>query len=294
LHYQALPQFYSGDSFNESLRFFGLEKMSNESTKKDLIFASYNRKDLEVVQTISSRLRNQGIDLWLDTQNLLAGSEWLTELEAVILGSRAAVIFKGPHGFGNFQREEISALFKLHADQKLLLIPALLPGASGKDAGVFLGNIHHVDFRLRNPDPFGELHSALVLNAPAKIALIESSAQQPERAHPLVQWIVNDMTNLKDMDIYGRRYIEAKRWPEALYIYHRLARLAIGQSNRLYADSYLQIGRIHFLAGQRDQAEKKWEIGFRIYRDYFPADLPKVDELINAMRNKAAAYSPAG
>ena len=133
--------------------------MPNESTKKGLIFSSYNRKDLEVVQMISSRLRHQGIDLWLDTQNLLAGSEWLTELEVVILKSRAAVIFKGPHGFGNFQREEISALFKLHADQKLLLIPALLPGASGKDAGLFLGNIHHVDFRLRNPDPFGELLS---------------------------------------------------------------------------------------------------------------------------------------
>lgn len=269
--------------------------MPNESTKKGLIFSSYNRKDLEVVQMISSRLRHQGIDLWLDTQNLLAGSEWLTELEVVILKSRAAVIFKGPHGFGNFQREEISALFKLHADQKLLLIPALLPGASGKDAGLFLGNIHHVDFRLRNPDPFGELLSGLAQNAPAKIALMQSSVQQPEVAHPLVQWIVNDMTNLKDMDTYGRRYIEAKRWAEALYIYYRLARLAIGQSNRLYADSYLQIGRIHFLAGQRDQAEKKWEIGLRVYRDYFPADLTKVEKLISAMRNRAAAeYSPAG
>ena len=174
--------------------------MPNESTKKGLIFSSYNRKDLEVVQMISSRLRHQGIDLWLDTQNLLAGSEWLTELEVVILKSRAAVIFKGPHGFGNFQREEISALFKLHADQKLLLIPALLPGASGKDAGLFLGNIHHVDFRLRNPDPFGELLSGLAQNAPAKIALMQSSVQQPEVAHPLVQWIVNDMTNLKDME----------------------------------------------------------------------------------------------
>lgn len=267
--------------------------MQNENQNKDLIFTSYNRKDLEVVQMISGRLRNQGIDLWLDTQKLLAGSEWLAELEAVILRSRAAVIFKGPHGFGNFQREEISALFKLHADQKLLLIPALLPGASGKDAGVFLGNIHHVDFRLRNPDPFGEILSALVLNAPAKMALIESSAQQPDWAHPLVQWIVNDMTNLKDMDTYGRSYIEAKRWPEALYIYHRLARLAIGQSNRLYADSYLQIGRIHFLAGQRDQAEKKWEIGLRIYRDYFPTGLSQVEKLISAMRNRSPAYSPA-
>lgn len=264
--------------------------MPNDSTKKDLIFSSYNRKDLEVVQMISSRLRHQGIDLWLDTQNLLAGSEWLTELEAVILRSRAAVIFKGPHGFGNFQKEEISALFKLHADQKLLLIPALLPGASGKDAGLFLGNIQHVDFRLRNPDPFRELLSGLEQNAPAEITLMQSSVQQPEAAHPLVQWIVNDMTNLKDMDTYGRSYIEAKRWPEALYIYYRLAGLAIGQSNRLYADSYLQIGRIYFLAGQRDQAEKKWEIGLRVYRDYFPADFPQVQKRINAMGNRAVAY----
>jgi tetratricopeptide (TPR) repeat protein len=268
--------------------------MPKETAQKDLIFTSYNRKDLEIVQTISGQLRSHGRDLWLDTQNLLAGSEWLAELEAVVLRSRAAVIFKGPYGFGNFQREEVSALFKLHADQNLLLIPALLPGASGKDAGLFLANIHHVDFRLRNPDPIGELLSGLAQDVPSKTVPLQSLVQQPDAAHPLVQWIVNDMTNFKDIDSYGRRYIKAKRWPEALYIYHRLARLSIRQSNRLYADSYLQLGRIYFLAGQRDQAEKKWEIGLRVYRDYFRADLSQVERQVSAMRNKAAAYSPAG
>src|SRR5437764_8510149 len=113
--------------------------MADDKQKKELIFGSYNRKDFEAVQAIRLRLQHHGIDLWLDTQKLVSGTEWMTELEGAILRSRAAVIFKGPHGFGNFQREEVSVLFKLHADQKLLVIPALLPGASGKDAGLFLG-----------------------------------------------------------------------------------------------------------------------------------------------------------
>jgi tetratricopeptide (TPR) repeat protein len=136
------------------------------------------------VQAIQRRLQGYGMDLWLDTQKLVVGAEWLTELEAGILRSRAAVIFKGPY---------------------------------------------------------------------------------------------NDMDNLKEMDRYGRGYIEARHWPEALYIYHRLAKVAISQSKRGYADSYLQIGRIHFLAGERDKAEKRWEVSLRIYRDYFPEELARCE-----------------
>lgn len=107
--------------------------MANENGEKSLIVGSYNRKDIAIVQAIQRRLPGYGMDLWLDTQKLVVGAEWLTELEAVILRSRAAVIFKGPYGFGNFQREEVSALFRLHADQELVVIPALLPGASGQE-----------------------------------------------------------------------------------------------------------------------------------------------------------------
>lgn len=268
--------------------------MADENQAQSLIFGSYNRQELEIVQTIKLKLQSRGLDLWLDTQRLLAGREWMAELEAVILRSRAAVIFKGPHGFGNFQREEVSVLFRLHADQKLVVIPALLPGASGKDAGLFLGSIHHVDFRLKNPNPLDELVAGLAQNMPAHKTSAQPPGLVPSAAHSLVQWIVNEMINLQEIDSYGRRYIEAKRWPEALYIYHRLASLAISRSNRVYAESYMQIGRIYFLAGERDKAEKKWEISLRIYQDYFQAELPRLRDQLNAIRARAAANSPAG
>jgi tetratricopeptide (TPR) repeat protein len=267
--------------------------MAHANQEKSLIFGSYNRRDLEIVQRIKSRLHSRGIDLWLDTEELLAGMEWIDQLESVIHSSRAAVIFKGPYGFGNFQRQEVSVLFNLHADHSLVVIPALLPGASGKNAGMFLGNIQHVDFRLRSPDPLRALELGLMENVPSKAKAAQAHSLESGAAHPLVRWIVDDMDNLTDIDNYGRQYIKAKRWPEALCIYRRLANLAIGRSNRAYADSYLQIGRIYFLAGERDLAEKKWEISLRIYRDYFPNELCQLQEQLNALKRiREAAHVP--
>jgi tetratricopeptide (TPR) repeat protein len=268
--------------------------MEDENKEKDLIFGSYNRKDIRVVQTIQGRLGDQGISLWLDTRELRPGVEWLTAIEAAIRRSRAAVIFKGPEGFGNFQRQEVSALFKLHADKELVVIPALLPGASGKDAGLFLGNIQHVDFRRRNPDPMNELISAVRGYGPPKIYSLQPSSCDPDVAHPLVKWIVNEMDNLKDIDRYGRQYVQAKRWPEALYIYHRLAKLAIGRSNRAYADTFLQIGGVYFLAGQPAIAEKKWEITLRIYQDSFREELGRVRKQLGSIKSQSPTHSPPG
>jgi tetratricopeptide (TPR) repeat protein len=267
--------------------------MPDENTRKHLVFVSYNRKDLKVVQVIGKRLQSCGLDLWLDTQALHPGMEWMTELEDAISRSQAAVIFKGPHGIGSFQREEVSVLFKLHADRQLLLIPVLLPGASGKNAGLLLGNIQHVDFRLRAPDPLSHLLSSLTRYVPTKTQVLQPS-NALHTAHPLVQWIVDEMDNLKGIERYGRLYIEARRWPEALYIYYRLANLAISRSNRAYADSYLQIGWIYFLAGERDKAEKKWEISLRIYNDYFQTEVPLLRRKLSEIRAKPVGQSPAG
>jgi tetratricopeptide (TPR) repeat protein len=102
------------------------------------------------------------------------------------------------------------------------------------------------------------------------------------------------MDNFGDIDRYGRLYVYAKRWPEALYIYYRLANLAISRSNRAYADSYLQIGRIYFLTDQPEEAEKKWEISRRIYQDSFRSELDQLERRVEAIRTSRAAYSPPG
>jgi tetratricopeptide (TPR) repeat protein len=116
----------------------------------------------------------------------------------------------------------------------------------------------------------------------------EFSRPEAVRANPLVQWIVKDMDNLTEIDRYGRMYIRARRWPEALFIYQHLASLALSRSSRAYAGSYLQIGKIFFLTGEREKAEKKWEIGLQIYQDHFPSELSRLRQDMESFKTEAA------
>ena len=48
------------------------------------VFLSYARPDAQVVDRIASDLRRQGVHLWMDRQDLVAGQEWLPQIEQAI------------------------------------------------------------------------------------------------------------------------------------------------------------------------------------------------------------------
>src|SRR4051812_44501734 len=111
-------------------------------------FLSYHSRDRELVLPIAKFLRDAKIRIWIDQDELRPGLPWQTGLQEAIRASAAAVIFFGPHDFGDWQRPEISALLQRMAKKGIPVIPVLLPGASKEpDLGVFLEQNTWVDLR---------------------------------------------------------------------------------------------------------------------------------------------------
>ncbi len=56
------------------------------------VFISHASADKDVAHALASRLRDRGLSIWLDDQNLKAGEEWNTKLREAIDQSRLCLV----------------------------------------------------------------------------------------------------------------------------------------------------------------------------------------------------------
>lgn len=93
------------------------------------VFLSHNSRDKPVVEAIAARLRAAGLAPWLDKWHLTQGGRWQDELAAGLAAARACAVFLGPHGLGDWAREEAGlALDRAAKDRSFRLFLVLLPG----------------------------------------------------------------------------------------------------------------------------------------------------------------------
>ena len=93
------------------------------------VFLSHNSRDKPVVERVGEKLRRGGIEPWLDKWHLTPGGQWQDELAGALRACSACAIFVGPHGLGDWVREEMAvALDRAAKDRGFRLFLVLLPG----------------------------------------------------------------------------------------------------------------------------------------------------------------------
>lgn len=94
------------------------------------IFLSYNSRDHAAVEQIARQLRQAGFTPWLDAWNLPAGGDWQDGIDHGLRHSRGCAVFLGPHGFGDWQLQEMKVASSMAAhDPAFRFFLVLLPGA---------------------------------------------------------------------------------------------------------------------------------------------------------------------
>jgi hypothetical protein len=117
------------------------------------IFLCHNSKDKPDVRQLDKKLREQGILPWIDEKGILAGDQFVPELEEIIDNVPVAAIIVGPHWLGRWQQQEYYAFLQRFVEhrqeggnKRLRLIPILIPGAPAKPKlPVFLRSFNYVD-----------------------------------------------------------------------------------------------------------------------------------------------------
>lgn len=109
------------------------------------VFFSYARQDAPVVDDIARDLRSQGVDLWMDRQDLRAGDEWAPQIEKAISGAEFMLVFiSSASQQSSMVRREYELAFKSQSRAGgTRLIPVLLERV---ELTPFLSKIQYVDF----------------------------------------------------------------------------------------------------------------------------------------------------
>jgi hypothetical protein len=139
--------------------------MKGTETSYD-VFLSYSRADSAAAETLRARLKDAGLNAFLDRYGLPAGQAWQPWLEKHLASCRAVVALVGPQGFGEWQHREIQLGLDRQASAKKVgelfpVIPVLLPGLANDavPVGSFLSLNSWVDLRsgLGEPESFQRL-----------------------------------------------------------------------------------------------------------------------------------------
>src|SRR5215469_1946646 len=110
------------------------------------LFLSYNSADHVFVEDLAKRLREAGLEPFLDRWYLTPGTRWRPKLEEILTSSRAVAICVGSGEMGSWQQREVDVALDLQSKNSgFPVIPVLLPG-SEPPLG-FLHQLMWVDFR---------------------------------------------------------------------------------------------------------------------------------------------------
>jgi hypothetical protein len=100
------------------------------------------------VRELARALRDRGVRVWLDEDELIPGRPWQEALEEIIRTTRTAAVLVGKDGLGPWEIPEMRACLSEFVDRRMPVIPVLLPGAPQKpELPLFLKAFTWVDLR---------------------------------------------------------------------------------------------------------------------------------------------------
>jgi hypothetical protein len=110
-------------------------------------FLAHNSKDRESVVAIAERLRDYGLNPWLDQDQIPPG-RWFQDIIQEAIGNvGSAVVVLGESGLGRWQALELKAFVAACIERDIPVIPTLLPGAKMPvDVQPFLSQLQIVEF----------------------------------------------------------------------------------------------------------------------------------------------------
>lgn len=142
----------------------------------DYVFISYSRRDREFVEKLSSDLRKRGISVWIDTENIQAGTNWQSEIERG-LGNASALIFViSPNSTkSKWMIEELTATIQLHK----IVLPVIIRDVDVNELPPLIRQIQWADFRASYADGFSSLIKGLesISRSPTPLKALEKKSK---------------------------------------------------------------------------------------------------------------------
>jgi hypothetical protein len=224
------------------------------------VFLSYSRADSAAAEALRTRLKEAGLNAFLDRHGLPAGQPWQPWqpwLEEHLTSCRALVVLIGAQGFGEWQHREIQLGLDRQASaakigQAFPVIPVLLPGLANDaiPVGSFLSLNTWVDLRhgLDEPESLQRLVSGAqgtAIDAAAASSLL--AGLSPYRG--LLPFREQDAGLFFGRKRFVDELVDKVRRPTATNVVAVVGRSGSGKSSIVYAGLFPALRRERGLGG---------------------------------------------
>jgi small GTP-binding protein len=110
------------------------------------VFLAHHSADKPSVRIVAEKLRNYGLNPWVDEEQIPPGRWFQDYIEQAIGLVGSAAIILGKEGLGRWEKAELKAFVAECVEHELPVIPVLLPGASLPEGLKFLKQLSWVHF----------------------------------------------------------------------------------------------------------------------------------------------------
>ena len=152
------------------------------------VFLAHNSVDKPLVREIGARLRERGLNPWLDEEQIAPGELFQEAIQKVIPNIKSAAIIIGASGLGQWQIIELHTLTSQFVEQGIKVIPVLLPGVTGlPEKLLFLRQFNWVSFKdIKDDDAFYRFEWGITGKKPQLTNFSQSSpaSQSPSLSIP--------------------------------------------------------------------------------------------------------------
>ena len=147
------------------------------------VFLSHSSADAASAKAVAQLLRNAGLPVWLDLDQLKPGDLWQPALEAALKTSTHFVVFVGATGVQRWVYGEVRyAVDRNTVDPNYRVIPLLGPEANEDALPLFLRQQQYLRLDSRGPDGGSVQRSAAaILEAPAEHISVLPPGKSPFR-----------------------------------------------------------------------------------------------------------------
>lgn len=144
-------------------------------SKNDYIFISYSRYDAKFVDRLSLDLRDNGVQVWIDTENIAPGTLWQEEIEKGLNGANALIFVISRHSIkSKWMFHELVA----YTAKNKKIIPLIIEDVDSKELPAYISNIQWLDFKRDYDAPFATLLQTIGVPAGVKPQTAQSKKKQ--------------------------------------------------------------------------------------------------------------------
>lgn len=169
------------------------------------VFISYSRYDAVFVDRLSGDLRQQGVHVWIDREQIMPGQQWQREIERGLNNANILIFVISRH---SLRSQWVLTERDVYAANNRKIIPILIEDIDLSELPTFIANIQWADFRQSYKDGLESVFNGLGLYPQTTTTTTTPAPKQPNKikGYAFLSYAEDDMDFVASLKLFLKEH----------------------------------------------------------------------------------------